>query len=445
MRTRFRAVVEEFVKQIQNGDLAPGERLPTHRDLAYTHSLSLGTASRVYAELDALGLTVGEVGRGTFVRSGSALKHSEYSLSTVSTSVIDLSRSYLVLPEQEQHFKAAVQQAVENDGGSLLHYQENEGSQTQREFASNWLSDGKLASEITPRNTLICSGGQHALMTSLMCTCPAGGVLVVDEITYPGVLILAEILRIEVVTVPSDDFGMSAERLSAVCDEYDVKAIYVMPNLQNPTSITMSQTRREEIAYIAKARNIFVVEDDAFGFLLDTPAVKLIDIAPENAVYFHTMSKSWAPGLRICMLAMPHKLVEKARRFLAASIWMPSPLMLAVARQLIESGQYAQCVQAKKRELLKRQKIAEKALKGLETITDKRSMHIWLELPANMRADLLTLKLAKQQIWVTPGTQFQPEDAKSTASNSLRLCIGAPRSRHHLSDSLNTICTEILT
>lgn len=445
MRTRFRAVVEEFVKQIQNGDFVAGERLPTHRELAFTHGLSLGTASRVYAELDALGLTVGEVGRGTYVRSGSTLKHSEYNLSTVGASVIDLSRSYMVLPEQEQHFKEAVQQAFVNDGGSLLHYQENEGSREQREFASDWLSAGKFSSEITSRNTLICSGGQHALMASLMCTCPAGGVLVVDEITYPGVLALAEILRIEIVTVPSDDFGMSAEGLSTVCNEYDVKAIYLMPNLHNPTSTTMRHTRREEIAYVAKTRDIIVIEDDAFGFLLDTPSVKMIDVAPDNCIYFHTMSKSWAPGLRICMLAMPHKLVEKARRFLSASIWMPSPLMMAVARQLIESGQYAQCVQAKKSELLKRHKIADKALKGFELKTDKQSMHIWLALPANMRADLLTHKLAKQQIWVTPGTQFQPADAKSTASNSLRLCIGAPRSRHHLSDALNTIRAEILT
>lgn len=144
------------------------------------------------------------------------------------------------------------------------------------------------------------------------------------------------------------------------------------------------------------------------------------------------------------MLAMPHALVERARRILAASIWMPSPLMLEVARHLIEAGHYDRCVKAKKSELSRRHKIAKKALKGFKLKTDKQSMHIWLELPTEKKADLLTHRLANQQIWVTPGTQFQPEDAKSIASNSIRLCIGAPRSKHQLNDALNSIRAEIL-
>lgn len=67
-RARYKQVVDAFAAEIRAGGLRPGVRLPTHRQLATQHGLALATASRVYAELEAMGLVIGETGRGTFVR-----------------------------------------------------------------------------------------------------------------------------------------------------------------------------------------------------------------------------------------------------------------------------------------------------------------------------------------------------------------------------------------
>ncbi|WP_122766337.1 GntR family transcriptional regulator, partial [Pseudomonas viridiflava] len=65
---RYKSVVYQLATDIRGGKLLPGTRPPTHRQLAADHGLALATATRVYAELETMGLVSGEVGRGTFVR-----------------------------------------------------------------------------------------------------------------------------------------------------------------------------------------------------------------------------------------------------------------------------------------------------------------------------------------------------------------------------------------
>ena len=70
-RARYKQLVDQLAADIRRGALAPGTRLPTHRELAAQHGIALVTASRVYTELHAMGLVSGETGRGTFVRETS--------------------------------------------------------------------------------------------------------------------------------------------------------------------------------------------------------------------------------------------------------------------------------------------------------------------------------------------------------------------------------------
>lgn len=65
---KYKMIVDKYVDLIRSGELTAGTRLPTHRDLAASKRISLATATRVYAELETMGLVSGEIGRGTFVR-----------------------------------------------------------------------------------------------------------------------------------------------------------------------------------------------------------------------------------------------------------------------------------------------------------------------------------------------------------------------------------------
>lgn len=95
---RYKQLVDELAVQIRAGQLKPGTRLPTHRRLAERHGLALVTASRVYAELEAMGLVSGEVGRGTFVRETAMPGGTEADQRALPADMLDLNFNYPALP-----------------------------------------------------------------------------------------------------------------------------------------------------------------------------------------------------------------------------------------------------------------------------------------------------------------------------------------------------------
>lgn len=89
-QARYKQVVDRLAAEMRAGQLAPGMRLPTHRELAASEGLALVTATRVYAELEAMGLVSGEVGRGTFVREAALPRGLGVDQQACATGVLDL-------------------------------------------------------------------------------------------------------------------------------------------------------------------------------------------------------------------------------------------------------------------------------------------------------------------------------------------------------------------
>ena len=108
---RYKQLVDELAAEIRAGRLQPGTRLPTHRRLAERHGLALVTASRVYAELEAMGLVSGEVGRGTFVREAAVSRDQGIDQQAVAAGQVDLNFNYPSLPGQAELLRGALRQA----------------------------------------------------------------------------------------------------------------------------------------------------------------------------------------------------------------------------------------------------------------------------------------------------------------------------------------------
>src|ERR1700742_4312699 len=91
---RYKELVDTLAADIRSGRLRAGTRLPTHRQLAARHGLALVTATRVYAELAAMGLVSGETGRGTFVREVSLPPRHAVDQRSFADDVVDLTFNY---------------------------------------------------------------------------------------------------------------------------------------------------------------------------------------------------------------------------------------------------------------------------------------------------------------------------------------------------------------
>src|SRR5882724_9489061 len=120
---KYKAVVDAFARAIRSGRLPSGTRLPTHRELATRESIALVTASRVYAELEAMGLVSAEQGRGTFVRDLALPPgHGAYQR-TVAADSIDLNFNNPSLPGQTDLLRGALRElATSGDLDALLRY-----------------------------------------------------------------------------------------------------------------------------------------------------------------------------------------------------------------------------------------------------------------------------------------------------------------------------------
>lgn len=109
-RARYKQVVDALAAKIRAGKLSPGTRLPTHRQLAADNGFALVTATRVYAELEAMGLVVGETGRGTFVRESSLPRSLGIDQQAVVAEMVDLNFNYPALPGQAEMLRSALRQ-----------------------------------------------------------------------------------------------------------------------------------------------------------------------------------------------------------------------------------------------------------------------------------------------------------------------------------------------
>lgn len=203
MKARYKAVVDRYAQAIRSGQLPAGTRLPTHRTLAAGERLSLATATRVYRELEEMGLVSGETGRGTFVRDLSLPPGHGVDQQVVAADVVDLNFNYPSLPDQGDALREALRQlAMAGDIDSHLRYQPHAGRLAERDIIARHLTCQHFAPDA--ENVLIVNGAQHGLAVTVMGLLRPGDVVAVDALTYSGFKVLAALYHLELAAIPVD-------------------------------------------------------------------------------------------------------------------------------------------------------------------------------------------------------------------------------------------------
>ena len=420
-RSRYKSLVDAFAADIRSGRLLPGTRLPTHRQLATTERLALVTASRVYAELEAMGLVSGETGRGTFVRETSLPPGQGIDQKVVATGMIDLNFNYPSLPGQAELLRTALRQlALAGDLESLLRYQPHAGRPHERASVARHLRARGLTVEA--EQVLMVSGAQHGLAVTLMALLKPGDVIAADALTYSGFKVLAESLHLEIVPIPVTVDGPDLQALDNLCRTRRVRAVYTMPTLHNPLGWVMSADQREHLVTIARQHELLIIEDAAYAFLVENPPAPLAQRAPERTVYVSGLSKSVATGLRVGFVAAPHEKVPALERVIRATTWNTPGVMTALACAWLDDGTVMQLEDEKRRDARARQTMAAEVLAGLECVSHPSSYFLWLPLSEDARADQVAVALMREHVAVSTAEPF----AISThVPHAIRLALGS--------------------
>jgi DNA-binding transcriptional MocR family regulator len=430
---RYKQLVDRLADDIRAGRLRPGTRLPTHRDLAAREGLALVTATRVYAELQAMGLVSGETGRGTFVKE--ALPRGQgIDLQAWSADTVDLSFNYPALPDQADLLRAALRQlAAAGDLEALLRYQPHGGREHERATVARHLSSRGLAA--SAETVLLVSGAQHGLTTTAMALLEPGDVVAVDALTYPGFKLAAEVNRLELAPIPAAGHGPDLDALAALCKRRRVRAVYAMPTLHNPLGWVMSARRRRELVTIARQHGLMLIEDAAYAFLAEGAPPPLASLAPETTVYISSLSKSVATGLRVGFVCAPRKWVLRLERAIRATTWNTPATMTAIACGWIEDGTVARLEADKRRDATLRQGLAAEVLRGLKRISHPASYFVWLPLPQEVWADAISMALMREHISVSTAHPFA---TSAQVPHAIRLALGSV-SLSTLKRSLETV------
>ncbi len=420
-RSRYKSLVDAFAADIRSARLAPGTRLPTHRQLAASEGLALVTASRVYAELEAMGLVSGETGRGTFVRETSLPPGHGIDQPDVTAGMLDLNYNYPSVPGQAELLRTALRQlALSGDLESLLRYQPHGGRLHERaSFARHLLTRGL---NVPAERVLIVNGAQHGLTVALMSLLQPGDVIAVDALTYPGFKALALALHLEVLAIPVTESGPDLDALERLCRSRSVRAIYSMPTLHNPLGWVMSLEQRQQLIAIARAHDLHIIEDAAYAFLVENPPPPLAELAPERTVYVSGLSKNVAAGLRVGFIAAPAQTIAALERMIRVTAWNTPGVMTSIASAWLDDGTVSRLEVQKRQDAQARQIIADEQLAGLHSVRHPFSYFVWLPLAEDARAEQVVTALLREQISVSTA---QPFAISTHVPHAIRLALAS--------------------
>ena len=421
MKARYKAVVDRYAQAIRSGQLPAGSRLPTHRTLAAGDRLSLATATRVYRELEEMGLVSGETGRGTFVRDLSLPPGHGVDQQVVAADVVDLNFNYPSLPEQGDALREALRQlAMAGDIDSHLRYQPHAGRLAERDIIARHLTCQHFAPDA--ENVLIVNGAQHGLAVTVMGLLRPGDVVAVDALTYSGFKALAALYHLELAAIPCRPEGPDLRALQTLCQQRRVRAVYTMPTLHNPLGWVLNTGQRQALADLARQHDLLIIEDAAYARLVSHPPPPVVSYAPERTVYVTGFSKNIATGLRVGVVISPPRYRPEIERAIRATTWNTPTLISSLICAWIEDGTVARFETQKRQDARQRQQVAREVLCGLPVVSHPDSYFVWLPLGEESRADRLANALMERRISVSTA---EPFCVSATIPQALRIALGS--------------------
>lgn len=332
----YRQITETMRREIADGTLPAGARLPSSRQLAHDLRVSRITVATAYAELEAEGLIAARAGSGTYVLPPWNPPRDRPDVDATAP----LALSQLPAWQRELHqpahpvreellgqvlrgplvedaagfawgagdprllplcdFRRALNDVIERDGPLVLGPEGGAGYLPLREWFARYLLRHGLST--SPDDIVITAGTQQTISLVAGLMIRPGDRVMVEAPTWPGALEAFETAGAHIVGIPWDDEGLCLRRLAEEFEQGLPRLIYTVPTFQNPTGRVMSARRRHALCALAARCDVPILEDDhvrevRFGQPLPPPLAAY----DQHGAVIHagSLTKSLIPSLRI--------------------------------------------------------------------------------------------------------------------------------------------------
>lgn len=412
----YLAIADALEADIRAGALAQGDRLPPQRELAYRLGVTLGTVTRAYGEAERRRLVRGETGRGTFVAPESQTVSPLIPQEDEARSV-DLARNF-AYPHLNPSLSEGLRRMAATAGIDRLNgFVPSEGLKAHRETGVLVFRDYGLEADLA-RVAVTC-GAQHGIQVTCQALFRPGDAVAVDRFTYPSIFPLLAGLGLKPVPVPAlvrsdGGFGaMDPDALARAAATHGIRGVFLMPNMQNPTTHTMSLEERKDLVKVARQADLRIVEDDPYTPFLPETLPAFGALAPERTASIASISKVCSPGSRIGFVHVPAAYGDSIRNKIGESTWMASPITAELIAGWVREGHLFKTLRLKRKANRQRFLDARDLLAPHVLQSGVNKVFGWLRLPETVDPDALQSALAHQGVSVLSSRYFQ---AKGRAS-----------------------------
>ncbi len=447
-QAKYLSIGQYLVECVRSGDLAPGTRLPTHREFAEQIGVSVQTVSHAYAYAEKKGALESWVGNGTFVKAGFVDDNTDIEFMLAhemkeTPDEIDMSIAHPVITERHMTlFNQALSNiASQADNHHLLaKARPIMGQPVHQESGQQYLKTQGL--DVESDLLILTNGACHGLMLALSTTVEHGDVVACGERVDHGLISRSRMLGFKLLPLEMDERGITPQAFEWACQTRNIKVLCCTPSMANPCSSHMDRERRQAIADIALRYNILVIEDDVYGALEPQREPPIASLIPHQTFYITSLTKVVAPGLRTGYLAVPRHYLQHALGRLAASSWAATPLAFEIADLWIRNGTLERFIDFQRDEFAKRQRLAASILKEYHYQAHPQGQHLWLSLPEQWQSDDLVVAAKRSGVQITSYKPFVTN--VNQALPFVRVSLGAETNRGYIKHGLSVIA-EILT
>ena len=281
---------------------------------------------------------------------------------------------------------------------------------------------------------MITTGSQHALELLADLFLDAGDVVLVEAPSYVGAVGIFRHKEAHIEHVFTDDDGISPEALAEAADRLSaqgkkIKLLYLVPNFANPSGVTLSAERRQQVLQVCKERGILIIEDNPYGLLYfeNQPPKAMRAFDADGVVYLGSFSKILSPGLRVGYVLAPPAIKDKLILANESAILSPATFAqmlvseyLSIADWKGQINTYRKLYQEKRDAALD---ALEQYLPRLKTTKPNGGFFLWLTLPEGLNSKEMLPLAVNELVAYTPGTAFYGD---GRGANNIRVCFSHP-------------------
>ncbi|MDO6591597.1 PLP-dependent aminotransferase family protein [Loktanella sp. D2R18] len=429
-RSKYQALAHAIREGITSGQLAEGEKLPPVRDLAYRVSVTPGTVARAYKLLIDETLLEAGVGRGTFVAKAKPTPvRSLPSADRFFDPALDRDgQAHLLSPKmpdvgQADMIREAMHMLADTTSPDMfLRYPTRDTDLPAREAFAATL-DPEQVGAFDIHNIVTSHGGQNAIVMILQSVLTgANPVIAVDELSYGGFRSAGVLCRAEVVGIPWDDDGPLVSALETAIKTHKIQAFCTSAEVSNPTAKQTTPERRSQIAALAQAHGMHIIDDDCYR-LMNTRRIgpSYRALLPGLGWYLTSPSKSITASLRIGFTVAPKGWSKALTRTATFSSFGVTRMVTDLYATIMNHAEIDAIVERVKDRISDDISAAVRILDGYEMRYAGNVPFLWLELPIGWRAGEFCQAAEAAGILIKSADDFALRESRSV--HAVRIAV----------------------